>query len=322
MDRFLSLKAFLIGGSMLIPGVSGGTMSMIFGVYERLIAAVNAHKKEDLLFLLRFTLGAGAAFLLLSAPMAALSQSYPREMGFFVIGVMVGGVPVIYQAAGKPDISRSCAAALIFGIALVFLLRLLPANLFQGGGASIKGILLQFATGILGALALVLPGISFSSMLYLMGVYEFLLNAMGTGQIFLLIPFLAGGIIGVLLLTRFLDRAMKEHPEHTYMVILGFAAASLWDIFAALPSLPTGKNLLFCLFLSAVGFLVTGLMARADSARAGHLPAAGSSQPPAEDLRSPACTRPHAPDTNTSREPSPEGNQRRFCRFPLPRRRH
>ena len=45
MDRSLCLKAFLIGGSMLIPGVSGGTMSMIFGVYERLIAAVNTHKK-------------------------------------------------------------------------------------------------------------------------------------------------------------------------------------------------------------------------------------------------------------------------------------
>lgn len=320
MDRFLTLKAFLIGGSMLIPGVSGGTMSMIFGVYERLIAAVSVHKKEDLIFLLRFVLGAGAAFLLLSAPMAALNRSFPQEMAFFVIGVMVGGVPVIYQAAGKPDLSRSCAMAFFAGIALVFLLRLLPANLFQGGTASLKGILLQFMTGILGALALVLPGISFSSMLYLMGVYEFLLNAMGTGQIFLLIPFLAGGLFGVLLLTRFLDSAMKKYPERTYMVILGFVMASLWDIFAALPSLPTGKRLLFCLFLAAVGFLVTILMARADSCRDAHLPPAGSS--PARDLYFPSHARSHAPDTDISREPSPEGSRRRSCLFPLPRRRH
>lgn len=297
MDRSLCLKAFLIGGSMLIPGVSGGTMSMIFGVYERLIAAVNTHKKEDLLFLLRFVLGAGAAFLLLSAPMAALIRHFPQEMAFFVLGVMVGGVPVIYRAAGCPGLSGRTAFCLAAGISLVFLLRLLPDGLFRGGSASLSGILIQFTAGILGALALVLPGISFSSMLYLMGVYEFILNAMGTGQIFLLIPFLAGMVFGILLLTRFLDRAMKNRPEVSYMVILGFVMASLWDIFSALPSLPTGEGLLFCLFLAAAGFLITSLMAGTDS-------------------RFPL------PDTDISREPSPEGSRKRFCQFPLPRRRH
>lgn len=302
MDRFLILKAFLIGGSMLIPGVSGGTMSMIFGIYGRLVSAVNRHKKEDLRFLLQFIFGAGAAFLLLSAPMAALNRQFPQEMAFFVLGVMTGGVPVIYQAAGRPGFSCKSAGALCFGIALVFILRFLPGNLFQGGNASLNGAILQFMAGILGALALVLPGISFSSMLYIMGVYDFLLNAMGTGQIFLLIPFLAGGIFGVLLLTRFLDRAMKNHPETAYMAILGFVMASLWDIFTALPSMPAGRKLLFCLFLASVGFLVTWLMAKAD---------------PDPDLPG---LKTRLPDTDISREPSPEENQKHFCRFPLPRR--
>ncbi|MCI8465124.1 MAG: DUF368 domain-containing protein [Lachnospiraceae bacterium] len=301
MDRFLTLKAFLIGGSMLIPGVSGGTMSMIFGIYGRLVSAVSAHKKEDLLFLLRFLLGAGAAFLLLSGPMAALNRRFPQEMAFFVLGVMLGGVPVIYRSAGQPGLSKASTGYLIAGIAIVFLFRLLPSHLFEGGAATPSGILIQFVTGVLGALALVLPGISFSSMLYLMGVYEFILNAMGTGQIFLLFPFLAGGVLGVLGLTRFLDKAMNHHPQAAYMVILGFVMASLWDIFAALSSLPAGEKLLFCLFLSAAGFLITWLMAKADPS-----PPPGSVSP--------------LPDTDSSRGPSAEACQRHSCRFPLPRR--
>ncbi|MCI8505454.1 MAG: DUF368 domain-containing protein [Lachnospiraceae bacterium] len=302
MDRFLMLKAFLIGGSMLIPGVSGGTMAMIFGVYGRLIFSVSSHKKEDLLFLLRFVAGAGAAFLLLSAPMAALNRHFPAEMAFFVLGIMVGGVPVIYRAAGHPGLSGRTVAYLAAGILLVFLLRLLPDHIFQGGRVSLSGILIQFAAGILGALALVLPGISFSSMLYIMGVYDFILTSLGTGQIFLLIPFLLGGFLGVLCLTRFLDRAMKHHPKVSYMIILGFVMASLWDIFAALPALPEKESLLLCLFLSAAGFLITWLMAKADS------------RSPALDSSS------HFPDKDISREPSPAENQRRFCQFPLPRR--
>ncbi len=304
MNRFLMLKAFLIGGSMLIPGVSGGTMAMIFGVYGRLIRAVSSHKKEDLLFLLRFASGAGSAFLLLSVPMAALNRHFPAEMAFFVLGVMIGGVPVIYRAAGQPGLSGPVAAYLAAGIALVLLLRLLPDRLFQGGSVSLSGILIQSAAGILGALALILPGISFSSMLYVMGVYDFILNALGTGQIFLLAPFLAGGLAGVLFLTRFLDNAMKRHPKASYMVILGFVMASLWDIFTALPAMPRGERLLLCLFLSAAGFLITVLMAKADS----------SPPPPAPDTR--------LSDTDNSRKPSPEESRTRFCRFLLPRRRH
>lgn len=311
MDRFLMLKAFLIGGSMLVPGVSGGTMAMIFGVYGRLISAVNTHKKEDLLLLFRFVCGAGAAFLLLSAPMAALNRHFPREMAFFVLGVMVGGVPVIYRAARCPGLSGRTVCFLVLGIASVFLLRILPSGLFQGGNHSLSGILVQFVAGILGALALVLPGISFSSMLYLMGIYDFLLTAMGTGQIFFLIPFLAGGLFGILLLTRFLDRAMKKHPEASYMVILGFVMASLWDIFAALPSMPTGAGLLFCLFLSAAGFLITWLMAGAGSSQAEDRPS--QAETAASHLR--------LPGRDTSRGPSPAGSRRRFCRFPLPRQR-
>ena len=100
MEPMILMKGFLIGASMLIPGVSGGTMAMIFGIYDRLISSISSfmkHKKESALFLLQFVIGAGAAFLILAGPMAALSRNFPREMAFFVIGAIVGGIPVIYK---------------------------------------------------------------------------------------------------------------------------------------------------------------------------------------------------------------------------------
>ncbi|MCI8549329.1 MAG: DUF368 domain-containing protein [Lachnospiraceae bacterium] len=265
MDRFLILKAFLIGGSMLIPGVSGGTMSMILGVYEKLIAAVSAPKKENLFFLLQFAAGAAAAFLLLAGPMAALNRRFPQEMAFFVLGAILGGVPVIYKEAGNPPLSRKTMGYLGAGIFFVFLCRFLPGNIFGEAANTPLSFLVQFLAGVLGALALVLPGISFSSMLYMMGVYDFVLRAMGKGQFVLMLPFLTGILAGVFCLTRFLAKAMKQHPTVSYMVILGFVTASLWDIFEALPAMPAGERLVLCLFLSISGFLITWLLSKADS---------------------------------------------------------
>ena len=73
----LMLKGFLIGAFMLIPGVSGGTMAMIFGIYEKLLSCISSfssHKKENFLFLFRFMIGSGASFLLLSRPLSGRLQ--------------------------------------------------------------------------------------------------------------------------------------------------------------------------------------------------------------------------------------------------------
>ncbi len=264
LELSLIFKGFFIGASMLVPGVSGGTMAMILGIYDRLVSSISSfrkHKKESFFFLLQFVLGAGAAFLLLSGFMAALNTRFPEQTAFFVLGAILGGIPVIWKAAHIKRPSVSNFLWLAAGILLVVALSFLPKNLFDGSESSLTGILIQFLAGILGALALVLPGISFSSMLYMMGVYNFIFGSLGDRNFVVLIPFAAGGILGVLLLTKFLEKAMNDYPQPTYMVILGFVLASMWDIWEAMPSIPSGLTLLPCLGLFAAGFLIIRFLA-------------------------------------------------------------
>ncbi len=257
------VKGFLIGASMLIPGVSGGTIAMLLGIYDKLIFSVSSfhrHKKESLFLLAQTAAGGLFAVFLLSGPMTALNQSFPREMAFFVIGAILGGIPVICRAAGSEAFSFRYLFWPLSGFLLAFLTSAAPSGFYDGGTAGFLPAALQFFAGILGALALILPGISFSSMLYLMGVYDLVFGSLAAGRFLSLLPFGMGGIFGVLAFTRLLERSMKQYPKQTYLTILGFVLASVWDIYAALPSVPAGGHLVVCLLFSLSGLLLVRLL--------------------------------------------------------------
>ena len=267
MEILTIIKGFIIGGSMLIPGVSGGTMAMILKLYRRLITSISSfmkHKKESVLFLLQFCIGAGAAWLILSRPMVALNGAFPKQMACFVVGAIVGGIPVIYRETKETKFSIWSVVFLAIGLVLVFGLAALPRNGFENSGSGLGGVMIQFLAGILGALALILPGISFSSMLYMMGVYDFIWGAVGNRDVVALLPFGLGMIIGILFLTKFLDVAMTRFPHATYMIILGFVIGSIWDILKEMPAAPAGVEIPVCIALMAAGFLIIYLLSRTE----------------------------------------------------------
>ena len=267
MEILTIIKGFIIGGSMLIPGVSGGTMAMILKLHRRLITSISSfmkHKKESVLFLLQFCIGAGAAWLILSRPMVALNGAFPKQMACFVVGAIVGGIPVIYRETKETKFSIWSLVFLAIGLVLVFGLAALPRNGFENSGSGLGGVMIQFLAGILGALALILPGISFSSMLYMMGVYDFIWGAVGNRDVVALLPFGLGMIIGILFLTKFLDVAMTRFPHATYMIILGFVIGSIWDILKEMPAAPAGVEIPVCIALMAAGFLIIYLLSRTE----------------------------------------------------------
>ena len=267
MEILTIIKGFVIGGSMLIPGVSGGTMAMILKLYKRLITSISSfmkHKKESILFLLQFCIGAGAAWLILSGPMVALNGAFPKQMACFVVGAIVGGIPVICRETKVTRFSIWSVVFLAIGLVLVFGLAALPKNGFDNAGAGLGGIMIQFLAGILGALALILPGISFSSMLYMMGVYDYIWGAVGNRDVIALLPFALGMIIGILFLTKFLDLAMTRFPHATYMIILGFVIGSIWDILKEMPGAPVGAEIPACILLMVLGFLIIYILSRTE----------------------------------------------------------
>ena len=290
------LKGLWIGGTMTVPGVSGGTMAILVGIYDRLIGAVSglvpgrsgatdgqkqaekadgsydggvdgarkqgldwtSYRKKvfaSILFLTVFLLGAGLGMLLFAKLISGLLEQ-PVAGGyvrFFFLGAVAGGIPLILASAKVKKFSLWLLVLPVIGAALVYGLIFLPEEMFSletAGG--VGAFLLKLAGGILLAIALVLPGVSASQMLYTLGIYEELISCISDFRLLPLIPLGIGTALGTVLVTRTLDMLMKRYPKQTFLIIFGFILGSLPELF---PQNVTGSYLL-CGVCVAVGFLL------------------------------------------------------------------
>lgn len=246
----------VIGGTMLIPGVSGGTMAMMLGVYDRLITSVSEffrHKRQSLIFLLVFCLGAGLGMLLIAKPLLRILDAFPLPAGYFFMGAVAGSVPMIYQKARASSFRWRDPVYVIVGMAMVFLLSYLPADPTQDTAALAANPLYLILAGLIAAVALVLPGISVSYLMLMMGLYDKMVQAMDSLYLPFLIPLAVGLALGIISTAKVLDLLMTRHPRPTYLIILGFMLASVLSVF---PGFPQGLEILACLLTFLAGFAV------------------------------------------------------------------
>ena len=233
-------KGFIIGASMLVPGVSGGTMAIIFGIYDKLIHAINNFFKDfknSFIFLAEFCLGAGIGIFALSKVIIFALDKFHFPVVYFFIGVILGGVPLLLkqtkiQKADKKGFIIAIISG-ILGFALVLSLSLIPKiSVVFGGGFSFKAIIMQLILGIIIAVALVLPGISTTHMLLILGMYETTTNAISHPfeNLSFLVSLAVFVVIGVFLTTNILEKAMTKFPQITYFAIIGFVLGSILDI--------------------------------------------------------------------------------------------
>ena len=253
------LKGLCVGGTMLVPGVSGGSMAMILGIYDKLITSVSsffACKKRNALFLLLFALGGGAGMLLFANPLLYLLERYPLVLRWFFIGAVAGSTPMMLKKAQIHSVSWRLPVFLVVGFSAVALFSILPA-------ADASGALFLICAGLVAAVALVLPGISVSYLLLMMDMYNTVIQSISRLYLPYLLPLGAGVLLGIILTTKLLERAMllmhtapdiRVHhirTQQTYLLILGFVLGSLPELFPGFPvSVP---QWLMCLFSLALG---------------------------------------------------------------------
>ncbi len=267
------LKGMWIGGTMTVPGVSGGTMAILLGIYDRLIRAINGlvPKKgeksywsvagKSLLFLAIFLLGAGGGMFAFAKVISGLLEqpvagSYVR---FFFLGAVAGGIPLILASAKVKRFSVWCVLLPIVGAGLVYSLTFLPDEMFSlsetvGAGA----FLLKLVGGVLLAIALVLPGVSASQMLYTLGIYEDMMACIGELRLLPLVPIGIGTAVGIVLVTKTLEALMTRYPRQTFLIIFGFILGSIPELY---PQNVKGNSLL-CGLCVAVGFLLAYLVGK------------------------------------------------------------
>ncbi|MBQ8894078.1 MAG: DUF368 domain-containing protein [Clostridia bacterium] len=239
MDNYIStfLKGLWIGGTLTVPGVSGGSMAMILGIYEQLIDSINKlfhrdeKKKKSLLFLAVFTLGGLAGVVALSGVVAWLLKCFPAAMIFFFSGAVAGGIPAIFFEMRREIFKWYHALYFVGGILLVVFLSMMPPGVFRiKSSFDINSMLMQFFGGLIAAAALVLPGISVSHMLYVLGIYESLIDAIASFDFLLILPFAIGGVIGIVLMARAVSCLFQRWKTQTYLAILGFVIGSVFEL--------------------------------------------------------------------------------------------
>ena len=127
-------KGLIVGGTMLVPGVSGGTMAMILGIYDRLVTSVSSfmkHKRQSLFFLALFSAGGLAGMLLFANPLLALIEAYPMPTLYFFLGAVAGGIPVILKQARIERFSWKVPLYTILGLLAILPLQNCLWGLFK-----------------------------------------------------------------------------------------------------------------------------------------------------------------------------------------------
>ena len=181
-------------------------------------------------------------------------------MLYFFLGAVAGGIPLIIKQSGVQKVSWRSALYLILGLMTVSLFALIPSSGSQSEmTAGPAGFFLLMAAGFIAAAALVLPGISVSYLLLLMGIYDEMMRAVSEFYLPFLLPLGAGLILGIVLITKALEYALTRRPHPTYFIILGFIIGSMAEIF---PGIPSGSELLLCALTLTAGFLAIWSLSR------------------------------------------------------------
>jgi len=267
------IKGVVVGVATLVPGVSGGTMAIVLGLYDRLIHSVGSFIgdwKKNFLFLVQ--VGAGGLFgiLLFNRLMLNALEVVPYVMQFLFIGIIIGGLPVLYRKAmsigvtGRQEIKYipniSDIIFLAIGIAIVMVMTSRPETVVNlATGSTLLSYIFLLLAGVILAVAFVLPGISFSFMLLALGMYDITLKAIKDINIPYLIPLGLGVVLGTFGTAKILEKLMLRHPRKTYMIIIGFVAGSLVEVF---PGIPPGWQLPVSAAAFILGFAAMYLLGK------------------------------------------------------------
>ena len=233
------IAGIAIGIANVIPGVSGGTIAVVFGVYSDLIGAasldIKTIKANFKIYLCLFG-GMGLGVLLFARLFRLVYERFPIQTNFFFIGLIVGSIFIIFEFVREKEQKSSLKTAskiLWFFIGLSIMLAL---YFFKGAAASstaavetlsLGSFIFLFLAGFVGAAAMVIPGISGSFLLLIMGAYYTVIKAITELNIPVLIPVGLGILAGIILSARLIGFLMEKFPKITYAFILGLVAGSI-----------------------------------------------------------------------------------------------
>ena len=233
----ISLKGMAMGAADVVPGVSGGTIAFISGIYEELLNSISSFnlslfsvlknegfkkvwKMVNGRFLLALFIGICISVLSLAKLIENLLENHPILIWSFFFGLVLASI--IYIAKQIKIWNIKCYLYLIFGLIFAYYITTLNPVISQNTSPWFL-----FLAGMIAICAMILPGISGSFILVLLGAYKPILNAINTKDFFSVFIFMAGAILGLLTFSRVLKWLFSKYKNYTLALLIGFIAGSL-----------------------------------------------------------------------------------------------
>lgn len=243
----LILKGMVIGIANIIPGVSGGTMMVVMGIYDKLIHAITHLKsefKETLRLLIPIVIGAAAGIVILTEVITRALEHFPVQTNFMFIGLIVGGLPIIIKKLKETGKKVNAGNAVVL---VLFFILVAGFALIGEGEASARELSLNmveiiklFFIGVIASATMVIPGVSGSMVLMLLGYYYLILDSISefihallafdfpvllekTG---ILMPFGIGVLAGIGVIAKLIELVFEKRPDYAYCAIIGLIVAS------------------------------------------------------------------------------------------------
>lgn len=242
----LVIKGFIMGIANIIPGVSGGTLALTLGIYEQFIGAIShffEKLKENLRFLIPIFIGMGLAIISMSNVISSSFEHYPIPTTLFFMGLVLGGIPMlsgfVKDKKERKEVSSYIIALITFSLVMILAF---SEEIFGNGlgtanltNVSVLGYILLFVVGMVAAATMVIPGVSGSLVLMLLGYYLPVVNTIKDLTKFnnlfsncLILGFFGLGVLfGIVLISKLIEFLLHKYEAKTYFGVLGFIISSI-----------------------------------------------------------------------------------------------
>lgn len=276
------LKGILIGIANIIPGVSGGTMAVSVGIYDKLISSITGlfkRFKKSILTLLPIVIGMLVGIVGLSYVITFALENYPLQTSTLFIGLIIGGLPVLLTHVKGAKIRVPNVLLFIVFFAIVILM-----SVMNGQESSVTDIAVNvftmlelFVAGIIASAAMIIPGISGSLIMMILGFYNILISnistlvsAVLTGDmagilhgVGIFLPFGLGVIVGIFAVAKLIEWLLQNYPILTYSAILGLVIGSpIAILYESGITTFTISGVLMSIITFIIGFAITYLLGK------------------------------------------------------------
>jgi putative membrane protein len=260
-----------LGILVVIPGLSTGTMAVVFNVYDRLIGVITPNVKKiigEWKFWLPLVIGGAVGLAFFSKIVTVLYDKYPFPMTWFFTGVIAGSLPLLYgrmkpQSKPLPAPAPLICAALALAVMVVMAIFSPNESIIVYTEVTPRLFGLLVLAGVFSAIAMIIPGISGAFLLLVIGLYRTVIQSVSDFNIPLLIPFAFGIIAGLLAgaaLVRFL---LSKSPMETYGAVFGLVTGSIVVLYPG----GLGNTVLLSIICFIVGAAASFLLSRGKGKR-------------------------------------------------------